>query len=338
MKTLLRPLILAGCLLVFHPGRAQPLLLQPLETGTDASLRALSVVSDEIAWTSGTKGTVARTIDGGKTWGVFGVQGMEKADFRTLYAFDAHRALIANVGSPGKILRTEDGGKTWQTVYTNTHPDTFIDGIDFWNDREGIVYGDPIQGRMLLLQTKDGGESWHPLESSPKLEPGEASFAASGTGIRCVERESLLVCTGGSVSRLWKSVDKGITWTFSRPPVIQGKASAGIFSVAAAHRWVVVGGDFQDESLNTNHHLYSDDQGKTWKIPKKTARGYRECVEYLGDNRWISVGPTGIDLSEDDGITWSGLSDARGLHVIRRARTGTSAFAAGSSGAVYRLK
>lgn len=304
----------------------------------DVSLRALSVVTDNIIWASGTKGTVINSIDGGKTWRAHAVEGMEQADFRTLYAFDARHAIIANVGSPGKILKTEDGGITWREVYTNAHPDIFIDGVDFRNDREGIVYGDPIDGRMFILTTTDGGNSWRPLESAPRLEPGEASFAASGTGIRCIGESGLLICTGGSVSRLWQSTDKGVTWSYSRPPVVQGKASAGIFSVAADGRWVVVGGDFQDESRKNDHHFFSDDEGKTWQVPSVSVRGYRECVESLGQGIWIAVGPTGIDLSTDNGTSWSGFADLKGLHVIRKSRKGTGAFAAGSNGVILRLK
>lgn len=308
------------------------------EAGTNASFRGLSVVNDEIAWASGTKGTVVKTLDGGRTWKLFTVPGMEQADFRSIYAFDGRKAIIANVGSPGHILRTEDGGERWTTVYTNTDPETFVDGVAFWNEQEGIAYGDPIKGRMLMLKTIDGGLSWQELESSPRLEPGEASFAASGTGIRCFGDSDILVCTGGTVSRLWHSADKGVTWTSRQPPVVQGKSSTGIFSVAVDGRWMAVGGDFQDEALHTNHHFYSDDQGKTWQTPRVTARGYRECVEFLGHRLWLAAGPSGVDLSRDDGITWSAFSDTKGLHVIRKARTGTRVLAAGSQGTILRLR
>jgi photosystem II stability/assembly factor-like uncharacterized protein len=335
---MMRILLVLLCLIITQPARSQSFKVEPLKTGVDASLRALSVVTDEIIWASGTKGTVIKSTDGGKTWLGDTVQGMEQSDFRTLYAFDARHAIIANVGSPGKILKTEDGGISWRVVYTNTHPDVFIDGVDFWNDREGILYGDPVDGRMFILTTNDGGNSWRPLESAPRLEPGEASFAASGTGIRCLGEATLLVCTGGSVSRLWHSTNKGVSWSPFRPPVVQGKSSTGIFSVAANGRWVVVGGDFQDESGKTDHHLYSDDEGKTWQVPAVSVRGYRECIEALGQETWIAVGPTGIDLSTDNGIIWSGFSDLKGLHVVRKSRKGTGVFAAGSQGAILRLK
>lgn len=337
MIRLLTLLLFFG-LLSTPPVRSQSISIQPLLTGTEVSFRALSVVSDEIVWASGTKGTVVTSVDGGNTWRVHVVEDMPQADFRALYAFDERIAMIANAGSPGKILRTEDGGSTWATVYVNTHPDVFIDGIDFWNEREGIVYGDPLGGRMLLLQTRDGGRTWRDVTTSPQLEPGEASFAASGTGIRCRDDGGLLICTGGKVTRLWHSPDQGKTWNFFKLPLTDGSPSTGAFSVGVSRRWIVVGGDYQNEDLHTGHYAHSDDRGKSWQTPKAGTRGYRECVEHLGDATWIAVGPSGLDVSTDDGNTWTGLSDIQGLHVARKSRKGNRVIAAGSKGAIYRLR
>ena len=38
------------------------------KSGTEVQLRGISAVSDKVAWASGAKGTVLRTIDGGETW------------------------------------------------------------------------------------------------------------------------------------------------------------------------------------------------------------------------------------------------------------------------------
>ena len=303
---------------------------------TEASFRGLSVVDDDVAWISGNKGTVGRSTDGGRTWQVQQVPGFENADFRSLNAFDDQRAVIANAGSPGYILRTENGGKDWATVYTNSHPGIFFDGIDFWNAEEGMIYGDPLDGKLLLLRTGDGGKTWDNVETAPSLEKGEASFAASGTGIRCTGKRDLLICTGGKVSRLWLSEDAGIRWTAFSPPMIQGNSSTGIFSAARQGKDItLVGGDFQNESLSKAHHVYSTDQGRTWNVPQIPARGYRECVEFITENTLIAVGPAGADVSTDGGTRWVKLFDEKGLHVIRKARKGKLLVAAGNTGTIF---
>lgn len=306
---------------------------------TDASLRALSAVDDRVAWASGNKGTVIRSTNGGKTWEKRSPGGLESLDFRSLYAFNAEEAVIANAGSPAYVLRTSDGGQHWRVTHTANHPDAFLDGVDFWNSRDGLLYGDPIDGRLLMLRTRDGGETWAPVTSSPSVEKGEASFAASGTGIRCYGKSDVMICTGGTVSRLWLSGDEGETWHFLQPPVAMGKPSAGIFSVA---RWdegkiVVVGGDFQEAASSKVNHCFSVNGGKEWQVPATPVGGYRECVEFLGNRTLVAVGPAGTELSLDDGSTWNPLVAPRGIHVVRKARTGQKTFAAGGGGLLLEL-
>src|SRR5258707_4188403 len=112
-----------------------------------SSFRAISVVDNKVAWVGGSKGTIGRTVDGGKNFKFSQVTGFEALDFRSVYAFDSLNVIIANAGSPAHILRTEDGGKNWKQVYRNEIKEAFIDGIDFWNNKNGMIYGDPMNGK-----------------------------------------------------------------------------------------------------------------------------------------------------------------------------------------------
>jgi len=319
---------------------SQSIEWRQVDATTTSSFRALSVVNDSIAWLGGTAGTVGRSTNGGKTWTFTQVPGMEKVDFRTLYAFDKRRAIIANAGSPAYIMLTQDGGATWKEVYKNEDPDAFFDGVDFWNDNEGIIFGDPIKGRMLMLRTRDGGFTWEGIAGAPLLRDGEASFAASGTGIRCVNSKEVIIATGGKTSRLFLSNDKGQTWRVINAPILQGESTTGIFSVAFRNpkEGIIVGGDYKRDSLVTDHIFYTLDGGRIWKKPTAPTRGYRECVEYIDSKIVISSGPNGIDISRDSGVTWKPLSDERGYSVVRKARKGTRIIAAGGKGRIALLR
>lgn len=334
--------LLFGLGLISLCAGAQSLQWIPIDTGTDANFRGLSVVDDSVAWASGSNGWVGRTVNGGRTWAFKQVKGLEQVDFRSLYAFDAQTAVIANAGSPAYILRTTNGGMTWTTVYQNNDQEAFIDGVDFWNSREGMMYGDPIGGRMLLLRTTDGGMTWKemPESSRPMLKEGEASFAASGTGIRCLGRGKLIIATGGKVSRVWTSDDKGAHWNFLEPPVIQGRTMTGIFSIAFlnATTGVIAGGDYERDTLVTDHIFYTRDGGKTWQRPVVPTRGIRECVEYIRENMLIATGKQGSDVSYDGGVHWQLLSDERLYDVVRKARKGSLLLIAGGKGRLSILK
>ncbi len=312
---------------------AQELKLTIQELNVKTSIRGMSVVDDQVAWISGSSGYVGKTTNGGVDWVLKQIKGFEKLEFRSLYAFSATLAIVANSGSPANILITNDGGANWKTVYTNESKDAFFDGIDFWNDTEGIIYGDPIQGKMLMLRTSDGGQHWEEMSGSPLLEEGEASFAASGTGIRCMKNKKVVIATGGKVSRLWMSNDKGSHWNPISVPMIHGESSAGIFSVAFwdDEKASIVGGDYLKDSLSIDHNFYTVDGGKQWLKPISPTRGYRECVEYITEKTMISTGPSGIDISQNGGINWKPLSDEKSFHVVRKARKGSLILMAGNS-------
>lgn len=311
-----------------------------LQSQTNASFRGLSVVDDSVAWVSGSQGTVLRTVNGGKTWKHIWVPGFEKADFRTLYAFDSLNALVGNAGSPAVLLRTADGGKTWTEVYRNAHPDAFLDGVDFWNGKQGMVYGDPINQHLLMLRTSDAGRTWLELPENerPKLDSGEASFAASGTNIRTWDKSKVLIATGGKISRLWFSANRGKNWKAIPVPMLQGKSSQGVFSVAVHKKtWVLVGGDYLADTLRERHVWVSEDEGKSWRFPESPTGGYRECVELISENEWLATGPTGTERSLDAGKTWTPVSDERGFHVLRKARRGSLILFAGGKGKLARF-
>ncbi|MCW3124227.1 MAG: oxidoreductase [Flavipsychrobacter sp.] len=334
--------LLFSLLIIAQHASAQQLSVNTIVPKTDASFRGLCVIDESIAWVSGSKGWIGKSINGGKEWVFNQVKGYEKCDFRSLYAFDANRAVIANAGAPAYILYTKDGGANWTIVYQNNDSAAFFDGIGFWNEKKGIIYGDPIKGKLLLLQTTDGGEHWQELpgKSRPALTEGEASFAASGTSIRLSGKSHIVIATGGKVSRLLISGDKGISWQLVQTPILQGASTTGIFSVAYRNNKtaIIAGGDYKQDTLKEDHIFYTKDGGKTWTAPKSPTRGYRECVEYLDEKTVIATGPAGTDISFDAGATWQALSDEKQFHTVRKSRKGNLIIMTGGGGKIAVVK
>ncbi|HEY8398237.1 MAG TPA: hypothetical protein VIK80_09865, partial [Flavihumibacter sp.] len=137
---------LAGWLLLVSGSSAQAQTVQELPGKEGVSFRGLSVVNDRLLWVSGSKGTVGRSTDGGRTFQWMTVPGHENRDFRDIEAFDAVTAVILAVDSPGLILRTYDGGASWQEVHRDNRSGVFLDALHFRNKEEGVAVGDPIDG------------------------------------------------------------------------------------------------------------------------------------------------------------------------------------------------
>lgn len=314
--------------------------LQMLHQDKNTSLRGLSVVTDKIIWVSGSNGTVGRSIDGGETWKWYQVEGFEKNDFRDIEAFDAQTAVIMAVGEPAYILKTYNGGESWKKVYENNQPGMFLDAMEFWNDQSGIVIGDPIDGKMFVARTFDGGQKWTALSSDllPVVDSGEACFAASGTNVRALDRDEACFITGGLQSRLYYR-DKVI-----QLPLLQGTGTRGANSIAVrdkkkrkgSNTFIVVGGDFTKDTLRTGNCAITKDGGNTWILPKTLPFGYRSCVEYFSKKKLICCGTSGVDISTDGGMNWRNISD-KSFHVVRKAKEGKSVFLAGSNGSIAKL-
>jgi photosystem II stability/assembly factor-like uncharacterized protein len=321
--------------------KAQSQTLISLDSGKNTSLRGLSVVDDSVAWISGSKGWTARSIDSGKTWSWKQISSYENLDFRDIEGFSANRAILLSAGTPAVILLTTDGGSIWKEVYRNESPDIFLDGMDFWDDGKGLIYGDPINGKMVLLKTSDGGASWKDISqnNTVSLIPGEASFAASGTTIRCDSKGNTWIATGGMQSRIFHSADYGNSWKAYACPIIQGKSSTGPFSIAfyTQRIGVAAGGDYLIDSSRVNNFLLTKNGGKTWNKPSIATFGYRSAVEYISEKVLIATGPTGTDWTIDGGRSWIKLSD-EGFNTVRKAKNGTLVLFTGANGKVSRFK
>ena len=133
-------------------------------SGSRASLRGVSAIDATTCWASGSDGTVLRTVNGGRSWQSVGVPEAESLDFRDIHAIDRDRALVLSAGLPAKIYRTEDGGTTWSECYSNQDEGVFFDAFDFWDEKRGVAFSDPVAGHLLIIVTRDGGQRWQPVD------------------------------------------------------------------------------------------------------------------------------------------------------------------------------
>jgi len=282
----------------------------PQNSGVNASLRGLATVSDQVAWASGTVGTILLTTDGGNTWRRRTVPGAEDLDFRDLAAFGARQAfaLSSGVGDKSRIYSTIDGGASWRLLKTNPDPKGFWDAIAFSDPQHGVLMGDSVDGMVVIETTTDGGITWQRRTTPPAL-PGEGGFAASGTCL--VVRGKREIWFGTVAARVFHSRDSGKTWTVSETPLRQAEPSAGIFSLAVGPRGALlaVGGDYRKPEQAKQVLSISTDAGKSWTLGSGP-RGFRSAAIFLNPKLVVTVGTSGADLSRDGGRTWEPLESA----------------------------
>lgn len=177
-------------------------------------------------------GTVLRTNDNGNHWRNVSI-GLA-ADVWSIYALDGKTAFATGFTSDWSavaIFRTADAGKSWQIVLSLPSSNYFLNAITFFDEKEGIVYGDPdyafpSPNYWTIYKTYDGGLTWAPIATPPVQEGMNFGWKNAMT---CVGNTVYFGTTMfdenfnfGPNARVYWSTDRGLTWTYSvTPGVVQ---------------------------------------------------------------------------------------------------------------------
>ena len=341
---------------------AQP-TLTPQNSGTTSGLIAVSAVNSQVVWASGRFGTFTRTTDGGKTWHAGGVPGAEALQFRDVQAVNDQVAYLLSIGTgtDARIYKTEDGGATWTLQFQNQNPDAFYDCFAFWTPTSGLAQSDAVNGQFPVIRTRDG-VNWENIgDRLPMAQPGEASFASSGTCVATQgERRAWIVTGGAEKARVLATTDGGNTWAAYNTPIVQGTPSSGIFSIAFrdAQHGIIGGGELDPTLPNDPRVARSSDGGQTWQVTASqpdmgTIYGlaYAQNIgvgpaanngkagdggPVAGPRTVVVTGPGGAAWSPDEGDSWNLLSGVTGYWAVTFANQKTGWFV-GPSGTILRI-
>lgn len=327
---MIRPLLLfslifmlAGCKSVRQAADSSqsfPLTTIPMQ---GKSIRALEVLNDSTLFFAANDGQTGFSTDSGKTWQFNEVSFEGKAPSFRATAFHADAIFMLSIENPALLYRIRQ--QKPELVYTERHPDVFYDAMQFFDEKVGIALGDPIDGCFSILRSEDGGASWTRLgcENMPPSIAGEAAYAASNSNLS-IQGDKVWFATGGAVSRVFYSDDRGLRWKVVETPVISGGKMTGIYSIDFYDdkTGVVIGGDWDDKASNRANKAITLDGGKTWKlVADAEGASFKSCVRFLpngGGKKIMAVGTTGISYSGDQGNTWQTIHE-EGFYTIRFA-------------------
>lgn len=281
------------------------------------SIRAIHPLDENRVWFAANRGKVG-LIDGDISKLAIIKYSDSLLHFRSI-ASTKEAVFVMSIASPAVLYKIGYNGTeatNIEEVFKEIGTEVFYDSMKFWNDEEGIAIGDPIGECMAVIITRDGGNTWEkiPCDNLPKVEKGEAAFAASNSNI-AIYGDNAWVATGGKKSRVMHTGDKGKTWEIYNTPIVSGKAMTGIFSIDFwdSNHGIIFGGDWENKSLNQNNKAITTDGGKSWSLVANGEEpGYRSSVKYVPSSQGrgiVAVGPAGISYSGDGGQRWKKLSD-----------------------------
>ena len=310
-----------------------------LDAKTTSSLRGIDAVSPQVAWASGSAGTVLLTTNGGTTWKRCVMpKGTEKLDFRGVQGLDEKTAVVmaSGKGPLSKVMKTSDGCATWKTVFEDPNEDGFFDALRKVTGRQLYLMGDPVGGKFAMFTSRDAGDTWF-IADDPGLDAvkGDGGFAASnsalastgpfvmfGTGATTAAAPKVYALRQQCTKAAGAEMTCTTGWSTVQVPMNTRSASSGIFSLALdaqlnsvagttrsalSLHGVAVGGDYAKPELAADTAAWTAD-GEHWTAAVAPPGGYRSAVAYdKAQQRWIAVGPTGTDVSRDGGKTWAPL-------------------------------
>ena len=322
-----------------------------LDGKTTASLRGIDAVSQQVAWASGSGGTVLLTTDGGATWKHCAVPpGGEKLDFRGVRGRDGKTALTmaSGKGTASAVYKTTDGCESWKLVFANPDPDGFFDALQRLRYGAYFLVGDPVSGRFRAFSSTDGGTTWH-RDDRPGLDAVKSAgaFAASNSGliapIETKDGSILLFATGATDVGSPKVFAKGKTsWSSASVAMPANGSTSGIFSLASfGSTTVAVGGDYRKPTETAGTAAFSTDLGEHWQPSRTMPSGYRSAVAFNeASKRWIAVGPSGTDVSRNHGIDWAPLKPSAddAADADKNWNAISLPFVVGSKGKIGKLK
>ena len=277
----------------------------------DVTIRALAVLNDSTVWFAGSKGVWGYTNNNGLNWHIDTIK-IENAipELRSIKITPNGNVFLINISNPAAVFRSIDQGENWKMVYSDTIKNAFFDAVNFWDDANGILLGDAIDGCFHFAETHDNGKTWARIscDSLPTAQLNENPFAASNSNI-AMEGSSVWIPMGGkSPSQVYYSNNYGKKWKSSSTPIIWGETMTGIFSVDFLNDsvGVVAGGNWEEVELKCANLALTKDGGKSWSILNNSGNaGYISCIQWLPEtngNRLITMTGRGRPSKSTIGI------------------------------------
>ena len=149
----------------------------------------------------------------------------------------------------------------------------------------------------------------------PVPQKGEGGFAASGTCLVVRSPAFAWIGTGaGGSARVFRSVNRGATWTVAEAPIFHASKASGIATLAFRDsvNGLALGGDIGDATSHTDNVAATFDGGKTWRLTGKPIMSgaiYGSAwVPGAAKPTVVIVSPKGAEFSADNGADWISLS------------------------------
>jgi hypothetical protein len=274
-----------------------------------------SAIDSNIVWACSQSGSdFTRTVNGGTTWTPGVINNTSGLGSSMIFGFDSLKAYVAmykiSGNKPMGIYMTADGGTTWvrQVSASFSNASSFPDVVHFFNANDGVAIGDPINNEFEIYTTTNGGNTW--IQVPGTNIPDAQSSEWGVIGYYSVIHDTIWFGTGNG--RVFKSVNKGITWTVSAIAAMSGKNVKPVFCNGS--HGLLLDGIWGNGLLSE-----SFDGGSTWTQVNYSGSNFHGDLAHVPGtpNTWVrsgsDPGSSGSAYSFDGGHTWTDFIGTNGI-------------------------
>ncbi len=303
--------------------------------------------SENIGYTTGVRGTLRKTIDGGGTWEIIhGLEGMgTRAIMQTLYFVndlvgfaggDGEFSALQNIDNDAEFLRTEDGGITWEKNIIDSMER--INDLKFFDTQHGLALFFANNRSHHIGETFDGGRTWGTLETKIRRPEG-SEFILAGDRVLLYGLDTL----NNTYILLEINEDGTIDYSLNAPPTLS------TFHFYNENQGYAISGDVSYKTT---------DGGLTWEESNFPSTTIWSIVHFADENNGIVANtlyeavvgggevwwnPNGLELfvTTDGGESWeryeSGDACAIEGRLSHYSKNGEIHFHAGNINGTYKF-
>lgn len=285
-------------------------------TAANRTLSSISIVNTSVIWAIALDNSAApdytikeftKSTDGGETWtpGTINLgantSGLGITSISAISDQIAWISAAPDVSDFGGVWKTIDGGLTWTkqtTALFNNAIDSYTSFVHFWDASNGVTGGDTENGTFEIYTTSNGGNNWNRVIGAniPSSLVGEMGYV----GVTSVVGN--IFWFGTSAGRIFKSIDKGLSWTVTQTPSTDFNLGLDRFTFSDANN-----GLFMDHN-NTTTLYKTTDGGNNW-TSITTPGFYKTNIAYIPGTSTVIAGaaanPFSSSYSTDNGSTWT---------------------------------
>jgi PKD repeat protein len=184
----------------------------------------ICIVNPFIIWAKAYDGTsttnyireFTKTTNGGITWTPGSITFTNSTNYGVSNIFPlndtvCYASMFPTTGTGGKIVKTTNGGTTWTEQTTAPFTSSWADFVHFFDVNNGVCMGDPIAsaGDFAVYTTSNGGTTWTQITAAniPNATTTEAGIS------NLYDAVGNTIWFGTTFGNIYKSIDKGLTWT-----------------------------------------------------------------------------------------------------------------------------